>query len=102
MSKVTKKFIEKDSQVKKASFKFLEEDKISAQKSNKASGKCKTKEEDIEPVSKRKEIISSVFKVEDDPYILEIMARKKKETEKLAARTKVKTTGRKLVRTYEN
>ena len=95
IGKVSKKPFEKESPVKKPSFTFLEEDKISAQKSNKASGKCKIKEEDIEPVAKRKEIISSVFKVEDDPYILEIMARKKKETEKLAARTKVQTKGRK-------
>ena len=97
IGKVTKQFIEKDSQVKKASFKFLEDDKISAQKSKsrKVSTKSKAKEETLEPVVKTKESISSVFEVEDDPYVLEIQTRKKKEAEKLAARTKVKTKGRK-------
>ena len=97
IGKVTKKSIEKGSQVKKASFKFLEEDKISAQKSKsrKVSTKSKAKEETLEPVVKTKESISSVFEVEDDPYVLEIQTRKKKEAEKLAARTKVKTKGRK-------
>ena len=96
IGKVTKKSIEKGSQVKKASFKFLEEDKISAQKSKsrKVSTKSKAKEETLEPVVKTKESISSVFEVEDDPYVLEIQTRKKKEAEKLAARTKVKTKGR--------
>ena len=36
-----------------------------------------------------------MFEFEDDPYVLEIQLRKKKETEKLVARTKVKTKGRK-------
>ena len=91
IGKVTKKPIEKESPVKKPSFKFLEEDKICAQKSKskKLSGKSKAKDEDIEPVVKTKESISSVFVVEDDPYVLEIQTRKKKEAEKLAARTKV-------------
>merc|ERR1719318_90630 len=95
--KVTKKPIENVSPVKKPSFKFLEEDKISAQKSKskKVPSKSKAKEEDTESVVKTKESISSVFEVEDDPYVLEIQARKKKEAEKLAARTKVKTKGRK-------
>ena len=63
-------------------------------KSKKASGKSKTKKQDIEPVAKRKVSISSVFEVEDDPYVLEIQARKKRESEKLAMRTKVKIKGR--------
>merc|ERR1719470_579733 len=97
IGKVTKKSIENESPVKKPSFKFLEEDKISAQKSKskKAPSKSKLKEEDTESVVKTKASISSVFEVEDDPYVLEIQARKKKEAEKLAARTKVKTKGRK-------
>jgi len=97
IGKVAKKPIEQESPVKKPSFKFLEEDKVSAQnsKSKKAPSKSKVKEEEIEPVVKTKESISSVFEVEDDPYVLEIQARKKKEAEKLAARTKVKTKGRK-------
>merc|ERR1719470_451566 len=97
IGKVTKNSVENESPVKKPSFKFLEEDKISAQKSKskKAPSKSKAKEEDTEFVVKTKESISSVFEVEDDPYVLEIQARKKKEAEKLAARTKVKTKGRK-------
>ena len=63
-------------------------------KSKKASGKSKTKKQDIKPVAKRKVSISSVFEVEDDPYVLEIQARKKRESDKLAMRTKDKIKGR--------
>ena len=38
---------------------------------------------------------NSVFGVKDNPYVLDIQARKKREIEKLAARTKVKTKCRK-------
>jgi hypothetical protein len=71
------------SPIKKSSFEFLEE------------GKRNTIEEEIEPVAISKECISSVFDFEDDPDVLEIQARKKREAEELAARTKVKTIGRK-------
>ena len=49
---------------------------------------------DNKPVVKIKESISSVFEVEDDPYFLEIWARRK-ENEKLAVNTKVKNEGNK-------
>jgi hypothetical protein len=84
------------SPIKKSSFEFLEEVKISAlkSKSKKASVKSNTIEEEIEPVAKSKESISSVFDFDDDPDVLEIQARKKREAEELAARTKVKSKGR--------
>ena len=74
--KLSKKPIEKKFLVNRTSFTFLEEDKISAQKS-------KSKE-----ASSKKESISSVFEVEDDPYVLEIQARKKMEAEKLFSKAK--------------
>ena len=95
--KTDKKCIVEESPVKKPSLKFLDEVKISVQKSKpkKASSISKTKEEVLEPVAKSKESIWSVFGVEDNPYFLDIQARKKREIEKLAARTKVKTKCRK-------
>jgi hypothetical protein len=54
-------------------------------------------EEELEPVANCKGRISCVFDFEDDPYVLEIQARKKGEAQKLAARTKNKTKGRKRV-----
>ena len=76
IGKLSKKPMEKKFLVNRTSFTSLEEDKISAQKS-------KSKE-----ASSKKESISSVFEVEDDPYVLEIQARKKKEAEKLVSRAK--------------
>ena len=79
----------------KAVFKFSDEDK--AQKSKNSSSKSKVDKEkkpDM-PSSKVKESISNVFDVEDDPYVVEIMARNKKESDELADRTKAKTKGRK-------
>ena len=43
----------------------------------------------------RRESVSTVFEVEDDPDVLLIVARKKREAEKLSVRTKVKTKGKK-------
>ena len=43
----------------------------------------------------RRESVSAVFEVEDDPDVLLIVARKKREAEKLSVRTKVKTKGKK-------
>ena len=46
-------------------------------------------------VKEAKKSLSSVFDYEDDPLVVEIMARRKKEAEVLAARIKVKTKGMK-------
>jgi len=76
-------------------FKFSDKDKVDAQKPSKSknnSSKCDVVENAKEPESKKS--ISSVFEFEDDPYVLEIEA-KKKEAEKLAVRTKAKTKGKK-------
>jgi len=90
---------EQDSPVKKI-FKFAEKDKSTAQKnpkSKKPITKSKmTEEKSVEdPVEESKKSISSVFEFEDDPYVLQIMEKKKKEAEKLAARSRNKTKGRK-------
>ena len=58
----------------------------------KAGKKPSEKAQDNKPVAKIKESISSVFNVEDDPYVLEIWARKK-EAEMLAVDTKIKIKG---------
>ena len=47
-----------------------------------------------EQVSKSKKSLSDVFVVEDDPMVLEIVARERREAEKLAARAKVTVDGR--------
>ena len=83
IGEVTKKPNERESPVKKPPSKLL---------NSKSKKQSKTI---IEPVAKSKESISSVFDFEDDPYVLEIQATKKREAEKLAARTKIKTKGRK-------
>eukprot|EP00092_Neocalanus_flemingeri_P017995 GFUD01019474.1.p1 GENE.GFUD01019474.1~~GFUD01019474.1.p1 ORF type:complete len:787 (+),score=287.80 GFUD01019474.1:221-2362(+) len=90
-----------DSPASKPVFKFSEEDKVIASKPTKTkSSSRKTKELEVGeeltvPSCKTKTKISSVFEVEDDPCVLEIFAKKKKEAEKLADRTKAKTKGRK-------
>eukprot|EP00092_Neocalanus_flemingeri_P017993 GFUD01019472.1.p1 GENE.GFUD01019472.1~~GFUD01019472.1.p1 ORF type:complete len:153 (-),score=50.79 GFUD01019472.1:98-556(-) len=58
-------------------------------------GESEVGEELTAPSCQTKKSILSVFEVEDDPYVLEIFARKKKEAEKLADRTKAKAKGRK-------
>ena len=73
---------EQDSPVKKI-FKFAEKDKSTAQKnpkSKKPITKSKRTQEKSEedPVEESKKSISSVFEFEDDPYVLQIMEKKKK------------------------
>ena len=90
---------EQNSPVKKV-FKFSEKDKSTAQKNTKSKKpvtKNKTTEEKSmeNTVEETKKSISSVFEYEDDPYVLQIMEKKKKEAEKLAARSRNKTKGRK-------
>jgi len=87
--------------LQKRAFRFMDGDKKafdnkSRSKGNKKSpksNKCKPSKQSSsteESVSK-----SSIFEVEDDPYVMEIMARKKKEADKLAARSKSKSQGKK-------
>jgi len=90
---------EQNSPVKKV-FKFADKDKTTAQKNSKSKKQIKNnnvnEEKSMEdPVEESKRSISSVFDYEDDPYVLKIMEKKKKEAEKLAARSRNKTKGRK-------
>ena len=78
-------------------FSYL--DNITEDEISKSGTGINATEEDLvekQPV-KTKKSISSVFDVDDDPMVLEIMARNKKEAEKLAGRTEVKTNGRKRI-----
>jgi len=83
-----------ESPVKEPTFQFFEEDNISAQMSisKKAPVKSKAIEENNGPVVNRN--MSSVFEIEDYSFF-EIQTKNDKEAEKLAARTKDKSKGRK-------
>ena len=82
--------------IKKVSFINSEEVKISPQESKSMkSASMRNTKEDFEQVARGKESLSSVFDVEDDPCVVEMVAREKREALKLAARIKGNIKGRK-------
>ena len=73
-------------------------DSVDAAGSNEVELNLSNNEKDPEPkepVKEGKIRLSDVFEYEDDPDVLKIMSRKKREADELAARTQVKTRGRK-------
>jgi len=88
--------------LKMRAFRFMDGDKKAFNNKSKSKGrerspkpkKCKPSIQQSSS-SEGSAYKSSIFQFEDDPYVMEIMSRKKKETDKLAARSKSKSQGKK-------